>query len=97
MNFSNKNGATCFGVRVIPRSSKSEIIGERDGALKVKLHSTPIKGSANEELIRLLAKVFGVSKSDIEIISGKNSKTKQLKILNADGKNLLTVELKPNS
>jgi uncharacterized protein len=39
-----------FGVRVIPRSSKSEIVGEYDECVKVKLTSPPVEGEANAEL-----------------------------------------------
>jgi hypothetical protein len=76
-------------VRVIPRSSRSEIVGEHDGALKVKLNSPPIDGEANKELIALLAKHLHVSKSEIEIISGQTNKIKQIKIIGLDEK-LLT-------
>ncbi len=70
-----------FGVRVIPRSSKSEIVGEYDECLKVKLTSPPVDGEANEELIKLFSKTFNISKSDISILSGQTSKTKQIQIL----------------
>jgi uncharacterized protein len=79
-----------FGVRVIPRSSKSEIVGEYDECLKVKLTSPPVDGEANSELVKLLAKVFGVSKSDISIVSGLTSKTKQIKILNISQESFLS-------
>ena len=74
--------AVTFSVRVIPRASRSEIVGEHDAALKVKLASPPVDGAANAELIKLFAKKFGVSKSDIEIISGETSKNKRIKINN---------------
>jgi len=63
-------------VRVIPRASKSEIVGEHDGSLKVRLKSPPVDGAANEELVRLLSKEFAVSRSTIEIVSGQTSKLK---------------------
>jgi uncharacterized protein (TIGR00251 family) len=69
-----------FTVRVVPRASKSEIVGELDGALKVRIAAPPVEGAANRELIRLLSKTFNVSRSDIEITSGETSKTKQIKI-----------------
>jgi len=81
-----KSGALIFTVRVIPKSSRSEIMGEHDGALKVKLNAPPIDGAANAELVRLLAKTFGVPKSQIEILKGQRSKTKQIKI--EGGKNI---------
>ena len=71
-----------FDVRVVPRSSRSEIVGEHDGALKVRIASPPIDGAANAELIKLLAKKFGVSKSDVEIVAGETSKSKRIKITN---------------
>ena len=74
--------AVTFSVRVIPRASRSEIVGEHDGALKVKLASPPVDGAANAELIKLFAKRFGVSKSDIEIVTGETSKNKRIKINN---------------
>lgn len=67
---------------MIPRASRSEIVGEHDGSLKVKLASPPVDGAANAELIKLFAKKFGVSKSDIEIVSGETSKNKRIKINN---------------
>jgi len=78
-----KDGALIFTARVVPRASKSEIIGEHDGALKVKLKSPPIDGAANAELIKVLAKFFNVPKSAVEILKGQTAKTKQIKITGA--------------
>ncbi len=83
IEFTEKDGAFVFAVRVIPKSSKSEIVGEMDGALKVKINAPPIDGAANAELIKILAKHFGVAKSAIEILKGQTSKTKQIKIVGA--------------
>jgi uncharacterized protein (TIGR00251 family) len=87
IQFTEKNDAFVFTVKVVPRASKSEIVGEHDGALKVRIASPPVDGAANAELIKLLAKAFNVSKSDIAIIAGETSKTKQVKVfgLNTDG------------
>ena len=71
-----------FNVRVVPRASKSEIVGAYDGALKIRIASPPVDGAANAELIKLLSKTFGVSKSEVEILAGQTSKTKQIKIGN---------------
>ena len=82
MNVVEKDGAITFAVRVVPRASRSQIAGEYDGALKIHLTSPPVDGAANAELTKLLAKTFGVSKSDIEIVSGETSKSKRIKIAN---------------
>lgn len=80
INFTEKDDSIIFAVRVVPRASKSEIVGEHGGALKVRIASPPVDGAANAELVRLLAKTFGVSKSSVEIVGGQASKTKQIKI-----------------
>lgn len=82
LNITEKDGAITVDVRVVPRASKSEIVGEHDGALKVRIASPPVDGAANAELIWLFAKKFGVSKSDITILSGESSKKKRIKIAN---------------
>lgn len=69
-------------VRVIPRASKSEIVGVHDGALKIRISAPPVDGAANVEIVRFLAKTFGVSKSDVFILSGETSKNKRIKIAN---------------
>lgn len=78
--FENPN-SIIFSARVIPRSSKSEIIGEIDGDLKVKLTSPLVDGKANKELKKLLSKRLAVPKSDIDILSGTASKTKRIKVI----------------
>ncbi len=80
MNIIETDNGVSFAVRVIPRSSKSEVIGEHDDALKVKLASPPVDGAANAELVKILAKELGVAKSSVMIVSGESSKTKQLRI-----------------
>jgi uncharacterized protein (TIGR00251 family) len=72
---------TMLTVRVVPRSSRSEVVGLHGEALKVKLSAPPVDGAANAELIALLAKKLGVPNSSIEITSGQSSKNKQLRII----------------
>lgn len=76
------DGKLTLDVKVIPRSSKSEIVGfTDDGSLKVKLAAVPEKGKANEELIALLAAYFGVRKDAVELLIGETSQRKRLRIL----------------
>ena len=62
--------------------AKKEEIGDfmKDGTLKVRLRAKPIRGQANRALIELLAKVLGIQKDDIEIISGMRSNRKKIKL-----------------
>lgn len=83
-----KDDALIFTVRVMPRASKSEIIGEHDGALKIRLAAPPVNGAANEELIKTLARFFDVARRSVELISGATSKTKQVRIVGASAEKL---------
>lgn len=76
-----ENGIS-FTVRVVPRASKSEIVGEHAGSLKIRVSSPPVDGAANVELVKILAKNLGVSRADIAIVAGLTSKTKRIKIAN---------------
>ena len=91
IKYNEKDNALIFNVRVVPRASKSGIIGEMNGALKIRIASPPVDGAANAELIKLLSKTFGIAKNEVEITSGETSKTKQIKIENTTGEKLLTV------
>jgi uncharacterized protein (TIGR00251 family) len=83
INYSSKDGMLIFQVRVVPRASRSEIVGEHDGAVRVRVAAPPVDGAANEELIRLLARKLGVSRRAISIIGGHSSKLKQLCVTGA--------------
>lgn len=91
IDFTEKDDSIIFNIRVIPRSSKSEIVGEYDGNLKVKLCSPPIDGKANKELIKLLSKTLKSAKSDIEIISGETSKSKRIQIKTTNKQNIYAI------
>jgi len=71
---------TNIQVKVLTRSSKDQIIGKEGNVLKVKLTAPPVDGKANKALIDLLARRLGVSKTRIEIISGRRSRLKSLLI-----------------
>jgi uncharacterized protein (TIGR00251 family) len=73
--------ARVLRVKVIPRSVKSEIVGQMaDGTLKVRIAAAPEKGAANEALIGLLADHFGVPPSAVAITAGHVARTKLVRI-----------------
>lgn len=74
------DGAVTFRVRVAPRASRTAVAGEHDGALKVRVAAPPVEGAANEELVRFLARHFGVPARDVEIVAGHSSKTKRVRL-----------------
>jgi len=67
-------------VKIVPGASKNKIVGVYNNALKISITAPPVEGKANKECIAYLSKYFDVAKSKIEIISGKSSKNKLIKI-----------------
>ena len=77
--------ANLLPIRVTPRSARPGIGGWRQGAdgreeLEVRVAEAPADGAANDAVIRLLAKAFGVSRSELSIISGQTSRHKRVAI-----------------
>jgi uncharacterized protein (TIGR00251 family) len=81
--YSEQDGKLTFRVQVVPRASRSEIVGEHNGALRIRIAAPPVNGSANEELVRTLARALGVRRNAIEITSGQSSRTKQVRVTGA--------------
>lgn len=69
-----------FAVRVVPRARKNEVVGVQAGALKVRLTSPPVGGAANEALVKFLAEGLGVRRSQVEIVRGRTSRRKVIKV-----------------
>ncbi|MBI4538603.1 MAG: DUF167 domain-containing protein [Gemmatimonadetes bacterium] len=80
MDFSERAGGIEFAVHAQPRAGRSEIAGEHDGRLRVRLAAPPVRGAANQELIRVLAKALGVPRSAVEIARGRSARTKTVRV-----------------
>ena len=88
IRYSEHDRSLTFAVRVVPRASRSEIAGEYNGALRVRLAASPVKGEANEELRRTLAKALKLPQNAVQIISGTRSKSKIVRIQGAEAARL---------
>ncbi|MBI3591724.1 MAG: YggU family protein [Candidatus Melainabacteria bacterium] len=83
--FQEKNNTFILNIYVIPRSSKSEIVGIYNDSLKIKLKAPPVDNAANEELIKFLSEKLKIPKSKIEIVKGHGQKRK---VVSVDGCNI---------
>ncbi|HKB13355.1 MAG TPA: DUF167 domain-containing protein [Vicinamibacterales bacterium] len=77
-------GATPDGVvldvRVIPRAKKTEMAGERDGALVVRVAAPPVEGAANDALIDFFAAALRIPRRAIRIVAGAHGRRKRVAI-----------------
>jgi uncharacterized protein (TIGR00251 family) len=66
-------------VKVKPNSRSEELIREGDSFI-IKVKEPPKEGKANQAIIKLLAEHFGVSRSQVRILSGFKSRNKVVKV-----------------
>ncbi len=69
-----------ISVRVQPRASRDAIVGEWQGALKVRLTAPPVDDKANDSLRRLLASRLNIPLAAVRILSGERSRTKRIEL-----------------
>ena len=69
-----------LSVSVVPRSSRCEIAGIHNNALRIKLTSPPVDNEANVQCCSFIAKQLGIAKRQVSIIRGKTARKKVVKI-----------------
>ena len=67
-------------LHVQPGAKRTEVAGKHGDALKIRLAAPPVDGKANEELLRYLADVFGVSRRNVMLVRGDSSRRKVVRI-----------------
>lgn len=72
--------AITLTLHVQPGAKKSQISGLHGDALKIRLAAPPIEGRANEALLRFIAERFEVPLSQVELLSGAQSRHKRVRV-----------------
>lgn len=65
---------------VVPRASRTRVVGEHDSRLRVQVSAPPVDGEANDALVRFLASLLGVRRSDVEVSSGQTGRRKTVRV-----------------
>ena len=79
-------------VQVKPNSSQNKIIHFKDDVLHLRIAAPPVKGKANQELIKFLSNTLGVSKHNLSIEKGITAKRKLI-VINGLTQNQIMVQL----
>jgi uncharacterized protein YggU (UPF0235/DUF167 family) len=70
-----------INVKAKPGSRRGDLVTEMpDGSFEVHLKEKPVDGKANEALIRVLAKHFGIKQRDVSILTGASARLKIVEI-----------------
>jgi uncharacterized protein len=67
-------------VRVQPRASRTELSGERDGRVLIRVTAPPADGKANAAVRALLAKRLRVPRGSIRIAAGQTGRDKRITV-----------------
>lgn len=78
-------------VLVQPRASRTKIVGEHDGRLKIALAAPPVDGEANAALIEFVSDSLGVRKADVQLLDGDASRRKRLAVRGVDAAKIMVM------
>ena len=76
--YTKKENGIQITVKVVPGSSRSQIVGLYGQMLKIKVAAPPEKGKANKAVIEFLAEELNLKKTDVEITAGHTNSVKQV-------------------
>ena len=83
------DGFITFLILVVPRASRPKlgpVVGDR---IKIAVTAPPVEGKANAAVVDLLASKLGISKQDVQILSGSRGKRKTVKVEGVNRRALL--------
>lgn len=69
-----------LAVKVKPRSSPQGVMGVHDDQLVVRITAPAVDGKANSALVAFFAKLLGIKKTKVLLVSGEKSRTKVLEL-----------------
>ncbi len=85
---STKDGAF-VKLRVSPGAKSTTVKGPYgEHAVKLSVAAPPVDGKANAEVLRFLSGLFGVPRSDVELVSGASGRDKTILVRGATGRNV---------
>ena len=73
-------GGAVLELLIQPRASRTRVVGEHDGRLKLQLAAPPVEGKANQALVDFLAAALGVRRGDLEIARGETGRRKAVRV-----------------
>jgi uncharacterized protein (TIGR00251 family) len=77
-----------LAVRVQPRAKRDEVVGERAGAVVIRVSAPPVDGKANAALCRFVAARAGVPRSAVAVVRGESARDKLLRVEGIDAEAL---------
>jgi uncharacterized protein len=76
----DEGGGAVLDVLVQPRASRTRVVGEHGGRLKIQLAAPPVDGEANAALVEFLAGALHVRRQDVRIVRGETGRRKTVRV-----------------
>jgi uncharacterized protein (TIGR00251 family) len=74
------SGGAEIRVRLQPRAKRNEVVGERAGAVVIRVTAPPVDGRANAALCELIAERAGLPKGSVTVAHGASSRDKLVRV-----------------
>ena len=78
-------------VRAAPGAKSNAIMGTHQGALRVAVTQVAEKGKANQAILKVLAKSLNLKKSQLVLVAGETSRSKQVLVRDQTRQQLMAV------
>ena len=80
--------AAMMSIRVQPRAKRDEVVGERAGAIVVRVTAPPVDGKANAALCAFIARKLRISPGRVDVVRGQTSRDKTVRVEGVTQENL---------
>ena len=75
---------TDIAIRLQPRARRDEVVGERAGAIVIRVTAPPVDGKANAALCAFVARAAGVPQSRVSVVRGQTARDKVVRVEGVD-------------
>ncbi len=94
LSIRDADGGAVLTIKVVPGSSRDEIVGVLGEALKIATASPAERGKANDAVRKTLANTLGLNPRSVKLLSGPTNPRKKFHLAGISAKEIRTALLK---
>jgi len=79
-----RDSSVVLHVHVQPSAGRTAVVGRHGDAVKMRVAAPPVDDRANAAVAELLAELFGIARSNVELVSGATSRVKRFRLQGVD-------------
>ena len=86
-----RDGVVVLRLHVQPGARRTAVVGLHGGSVKVAVTAPADRGKANEAVLALVASLFDVAPSAVELVAGASARAKRVAVHDVDVESVRTV------